>query len=208
MLAERKDTQIILSILNKEVPLTQEKTTREQIIDVADRLFYQTGFEHTSFAHIADEVQISRGNFYHHFKSKDEILDAVIELRLDRTQKMLDQWQSEGKTPAERIKSFIHILIMNQAKIKLYGCPVGTLCTELAKLDHESKQQANKIMTLFRTWLKKQFMLLGRKKDADELAIHLLVRSQGVATLANAFHDDKFVKQEVRQMEEWLAAHT
>jgi hypothetical protein len=34
----------------------------------------------------------------------------------------------------------------------------------------------------------------------------LLARSQGVATLANAFHDEKFIKQEVKQMYDWLNA--
>lgn len=132
-------------------------------------------------------------------------MEAVIELRLARTKDMLEKWESEGKNPSQRIRSFINILIMNQAKIKLYGCPVGTLCSELAKLNHGSKVDANKLMNLFKTWLSKQFVALGRKKDADVLAMHLLMRSQGVATLANTFHDENFVKYEVRQMEEWLA---
>lgn len=181
-----------------------DKTTRDQIIDAADRLFYQQGFEQTSFADIADAVQISRGNFYYHFKTKDEILEAVINLRLVKTCMMLEQWAREGETPADRIRSFIHILIMNRAKIKQYGCPVGTLCTELAKLNHAAQSEANKLFTLFRTWLRRQFTLLGHKTDADELAMHLLARSQGVATLANAFHDEKFIKQEVKQMDDWL----
>jgi len=182
----------------------RDKPTREHIVEAADQLFYQRGYEHTSFSDIADAVQISRGNFYYHFKSKDEILDAVIELRLANTRKMLEHWEHEGKQPEDRIRSFIHILIMNRAKIKLHGCPVGTLCTELAKLDHPSQVGANKLFTLFRTWLRRQFTLLGRKADADELAMHLLARSQGVATLANAFHDEKFIKHEVRQMLDWL----
>ena len=183
-----------------------EKTTRDQIIEAADQLFYRRGYEHTSFSDIADAVCISRGNFYYHFKSKDEILDAVIELRLANTRKMLEQWDIEGKQPEDRIRSFINILIMNRAKIKLYGCPVGTLCAELAKLDHPSQTDANKLFTLFRTWLRQQFTLLGRTEDADELAMHLLARSQGVATLANAFHDEKFIKHEVRKMFDWLAS--
>jgi TetR/AcrR family transcriptional repressor of nem operon len=181
-----------------------DKTTRDHIVEAADQLFYRQGYEHTSFADIADAVQISRGNFYYHFKTKDEILDAVINLRLANTRSMLEQWETEGKTPVDRIRSFIHILIMNRAKIKRYGCPVGTLCGELAKLSHPSQAEANKLFTLFRTWLRRQFTLLGRKADADALALHLLARSQGVATLANAFHDEKFMKQEVRQMNDWL----
>lgn len=183
-----------------------EKTTCDHIVEAADRLFYQRGYERTSFSDIADAVQISRGNFYYHFKSKDEILDAVIDLRLANTRKMLEQWAVEGDGPEDRIQSFIRMLVENRAQIKNYGCPVGTLCTELAKLGHASQTEANKLFTLFRTWLRRQFALLGRKADADALAMHLLARSQGVATLANAFHDEKFIKQEVQQMYDWLRA--
>jgi hypothetical protein len=56
--------------------------------------------------------------------------------------------------------------------------------------------------------LRRQFTLLGRKADADALAMHILARSQGVATLANAFHDETFIKQEVRQMCDWLDSYT
>jgi AcrR family transcriptional regulator len=185
-----------------------DKTTRDHIVEAADQLFYRRGYEHTSFSDIADAVQISRGNFYYHFKSKDEILDAVIGARLANTRMMLEQWEIEGKQPADRIRSFIHMLIANRADIKRFGCPVGTLSTELAKLDHASQAEANKLFTLFRTWLRRQFTLLGREADADALAMHLLARSQGVATLANAFHDEKFIKREVKQMCDWLKSCT
>jgi AcrR family transcriptional regulator len=181
-----------------------DKSTRDHIIEAADRLFYQQGYEHTSFSDIADAVQISRGNFYYHFRTKDEILDAVIGARLNATRKMLDQWEIEGRQPEDRIRSFIDILVANRADIKRYGCPVGTLCTELAKLGHGSQDEATKLFTLFRTWLRRQFTLLGRS-DADALAMHLLARSQGVAALASAFCDEKFIKQEVSEMYEWLA---
>lgn len=181
-----------------------DKKTHHRIVEAADQLFYRRGYEHTSFSDIADAVKISRGNFYYHFKTKDEILDAVIEARLANTRKMLTQWEIEGKEPADRIRSFIDILIANRADIKRYGCPVGTLCTELAKLNHPSQGEANRLFTLFRTWLRRQFELLGRKADADLLAMHLLARSQGIATLASAFHDEKFIKQEVRQLYDWL----
>lgn len=180
------------------------KPTKDFIVEVADRLFYMNGYEKTSFAKIAEEVKISRGNFYYHFKTKDEILKAVIKLRIERTQKMLDKWENDGKNPKDRIKHFINILITNRTKIKRFGCPVGTLSTELAKLNHASKNEANKLLSLFRNWLVKQFTLMGYGADADEMAMHLLARSQGIATLANAFHDDKFIRHEVKQMCDWL----
>lgn len=185
-----------------------DRKTRDRIIEAADELFYRQGYEHTSFSDIADAVQISRGNFYYHFRTKDEILTAVIDLRLANTGKMLERWAAEGETAADRIRCFIDILIANRAKIKHYGCPVGTLCTELAKLNHASQDEASKLFTLFRTWLRRQFTLFGRKADADALAMHLLARSQGVATLASAFHDEEFIRQEVGQMHDWLSSCT
>lgn len=180
------------------------RSTREKIIDAADALFYQQGFEHTSFAHIADAVQISRGNFYHHFKSKDEILDAVIAARLVRTQAMLESWSSSSESPRDRIQSFIQILIRNLGQIKRYGCPVGSLSMELAKLDHASKDGAKALFALFRTWLRDRFEEMGCGAESDALAMHLLGRSQGVATLASAFRDAAFVRHEVAQMCSWL----
>ncbi|MCB1481273.1 MAG: TetR/AcrR family transcriptional regulator [Rhodobiaceae bacterium] len=180
------------------------KTTSEQIVETADRLFYEKGYEHTSFADIAAEVGISRGNFYHHFKTKDAILNAVIDLRLINTRAMLEQWEQDGQTPEDRIRCFIRILITNQTKIMEYGCPVGTLVSELAKLNHAALADANRLFTLFRDWLSLQFKALGREEDAEELAMHLLARSQGVATLANAFHDETFIRAEVDALSMWL----
>ncbi len=181
-------------------------TTRDHIVGAADRLFYENGYEHTSFSDIAAEVRISRGNFYYYFKTKDEILAAVIERRLAKTRAMLDRWQAEGASPAQRLRSFIRILVANRARIMQHGCPVGTLCGELAKLDHDARAGANAIMALFRDWLALQFAALGRNADADALALHLLARSQGVATLASTFRDEEFIDREVEAMCRWVDA--
>lgn len=181
-----------------------EVSTRDLIVEAADRLFYRQGYEHTSFADIAGAVKISRGNFYFHFKSKDEILDAVIELRLRKTQHMLDGWEAMASAPADSIRSFINMVVVNQDKIRRFGCPVGTLCLELAKLSHPSQSDASKLFALFRVWLRRQFEAVGRTADADDLAMHLLARSQGIATLASAFRDAAFIQHEVEVLSAWL----
>jgi len=180
------------------------RATRERIVEAADRLFYQVGYDPTSFADISEAVGITRGNVTFHFQTKDDILAAVIDLRLERTRQMLAQWEADDESPGDRIKSFINILITNRTKIMLHGCPVGTLCTELAKLEHAALPQANKVFGLFRDWLRGHFLKLGFKKEADVLALHVLAWSQGVATLASAFRDESFVRREVRQLEDWL----
>lgn len=180
-------------------------STRELIVEKADILFYEGGYEATSFAEIAAAVGISRGNFYHHFKTKDDILDAVIARRMERTSAMLDGWQAEGDGPRERILSFIQMLIGNQAKIMAFGCPVGTLCSELAKLDHVAQGRAAEILGLFRDWLAGQFRELGAGDRDEPLALHLLSWSQGVAVMATAFRDETFIRSEVASIKHWLA---
>jgi len=180
-------------------------STRRQIVEAADRFFYERGFEATSFADIAHATGLSRGNFYYHFKTKDQILDAVIAARAKRTRAMLQAWDA-AVTPEERILAFFRILVVNQSKIMAHGCPIGTLCSELAKLEHTAKDAAADLFGLFRRWLARQFTALGREANADALALHVLMRSQGVAALATAFRDEAFVRREVEDLTAWLAA--
>lgn len=171
---------------------------------MADRLFYEHGFEATSFADIAGQVGLSRGNFYYHFRTKDEILTAVIERRLRATQGMLAEWEAGADDPAGRICAFVRILIRNGAKIMAHGCPVGTLCNELAKRDHPALPDAAGVFTLFRAWLAGQFAAMGREADTDELALRVLSFSQGTATLATAYRDETWVAREVDRMCAWV----
>ena len=180
--------------------------TRVQIVEAADRLFYEHGFEATTFGDIASATGLSRGNFYYHFRTKDEILDAAIELRLANTSAMLAAWDHTSPRPADRIRSFIEILIVNRTKIMGHGCPVGTLCAELSKLNHPAATASAGLFRLFRDWLKLQFVALGRTDAADALALHALMRSQGVATLATAFKDETFIRREVADLKAWLDA--
>jgi AcrR family transcriptional regulator len=190
--------------MHSPTTLPQESTTRERIVEAADTLFYQRGFEKTSFADIAGQVKLSRGNFYYHFKTKDEILSAVIELRAANTQAMLQSWSACAEMPVDRLGCFAEMLIRNRKDIQRYGCPVGTLCAELAKLEHPAQGEAGMIFGQFRVWLRDQFKALSRRADADALAMHLLSRSQGIASLANAFHDEAFLRREVASIHAWL----
>ncbi|MEK9971095.1 MAG: helix-turn-helix domain-containing protein, partial [Ferrovibrio sp.] len=63
-----------MSKLNEGSRRMGDRTTRDDIVEAADGLIYRRGYDHTSFADIADAVRISRGNFYYHFRTKDEIL--------------------------------------------------------------------------------------------------------------------------------------
>ena len=58
---------------------------KNEILDVAERLFYERGYDNTSTNDILAEIGIARGTLYYHFKSKEDILDAMIERVLNKT---------------------------------------------------------------------------------------------------------------------------
>ncbi|MFT4048935.1 MAG: TetR/AcrR family transcriptional regulator [Solirubrobacterales bacterium] len=178
--------------------------TRERIVSAADELIYRRGYGHTTFADFAEAVGISRGNFHYHFKRKDDLLDAVISKRRRDTSAMLRRFELESDTPAGQIVRFLELVADNDAAIRLYGCPVGTLCNELGKVDHGSWPGATAIFEQFREWLKARFELLGHHRDADELALHALVLSQGIATLSAALRDRAFVDRELGRARAWV----
>ncbi len=59
----------------------QEEYTarRKEILDAAQRLVYTVGYDHLSIQDILDQLQISKGAFYHYFDSKQDLLEALIE---------------------------------------------------------------------------------------------------------------------------------
>ncbi len=182
--------------------------TRDQIVEAADRLFYERGYEATSFSDIAKAVGLSRGNFYYHFRTKDEILDAVIARRMRDTQSVIAGWQEDCGGPIERILAYFRIVVRNRESIMVHGCPVGTLTGELAKSDHPALGDATAIFALFRSWLACQFTALGHERDANAFAMHVLMRSQGIATITAAFRDEAFIRREATMFEDWLAELT
>lgn len=57
---------------------THPEVTRTRILDAAQRLFMAQGYEHTSIQNIVDELgDLSKGAIYHHFKSKEAILEEL-----------------------------------------------------------------------------------------------------------------------------------
>ena len=53
---------------------------KNEILDTAERLFHTKGYEKTTINDILKEVNIAKGTFYYYFKSKEEVMDALIEM--------------------------------------------------------------------------------------------------------------------------------
>lgn len=178
--------------------------TRADIIECSARLFYQHGYDRASFSDIVAASGLHRGNIYHYFKSKDEILNAVMVRKLEDYRALLLHWEKEHLDPRARLAAFVDMITGRKAEIVEYGCPIGSINTELAKDRRELQQGARALFELFRDWLAARFRDLGKKPEADILAVHLLGRAQGIAVMAHVYQDKKLLKRETAQLHEWV----
>jgi AcrR family transcriptional regulator len=179
--------------------------TRADIVACAKQLFYQRGYTNTSFTDIVDASKLHRGNIYHYFKTKDDILNAVITQHLEDFGTQLRLWDSTQPDAKAKLTAFVDMITGRKLELVEYGCPIGTLNTELAKDKREQQQAARALFDLFRDWLAVCFRELGKSSEAEALALHLLGRAQGITLLAHVYHDTTLLENEINTLHNWIA---
>ena len=189
--------------VNMHTTIKGEKA-RAEIVESARQLFYQHGYERTSFADIVNASGLLRGNIYHYFKTKEEILLAVIDQHLKDFRGLLEKWDEKESDPKTSLLAFVDMVVGRRSELVEYGCPVGSLNIELAKDQREVQQYAAELFDLFRSWLAENFRRMGRGAEADALAVHLLGRAQGIAVISQVYRDEKMLKQETKLLREWI----
>jgi AcrR family transcriptional regulator len=128
----------------------KSEQVRLQIIRATDDLLYHKGYNMMSFSDIADASGVPRGNINYHFKTKQAVLSAVVDYRLANMKMMLTQWDLTIPTPLARLKRYAQIPLNEKTNVTQYGCPMGSLNTELAKHQPELQTVSLAQFELFR----------------------------------------------------------
>lgn len=91
------------------------ENTVDNIIEVSYKLFVEKGYEKSSIQDIINELGVSKGAIYHHFKSKEEILYAVLNREQEKNNIFLDSIISkiEGYSVKEKLTKILNKLITN-----------------------------------------------------------------------------------------------
>lgn len=86
--------------------------TLEKILDISTKLFIEKGYEQTSIQDILNSLGLSKGGLYHHFKSKEEILEAVMQRRAQYIADMLEELIKSVKAAnaKEKLKMILYHL--------------------------------------------------------------------------------------------------
>jgi TetR/AcrR family transcriptional regulator, transcriptional repressor for nem operon len=176
---------------------------RERLIAAATELVHQQGIERTTLADIAKAADVPAGNVYYYFKTKDEVIGAVIEAHAQQIKTTLAVIDARHRSPKSRLNAFVREFTAQSEIVARYGCPLGSLCSELDKRTEGSRLPAAELMRLPIEWAEDQFRSLGRA-DAPELALDLLAAYEGSALLANTMHDPDVLSGAARRIDHWI----
>jgi TetR/AcrR family transcriptional repressor of nem operon len=184
--------------------MSRQNDKRSRLVDAANDLIYEQTFNATTLADIAAKASVPLGNVYYYFKTKDDILKAVVQKKSIALQALFAEWETIP-SPKDRILAFIQHAI-NQAEITArFGCDMGSLCQELGKNAGELSQLSAELMHRTLEWTTSQFKALGKNPEtADALAKYLVSSLQGVSLLTLTFKDPALLVRESKTLEYWL----
>jgi AcrR family transcriptional regulator len=175
---------------------------RERLVAGAREVIHQLGVEKTTIADIAQAAEVPAGNVYYYYKTKDELVAAAIDSHARDVRAMLDSLERH-RTPQARLKALVRVLTDQRDLAARYGCPLGSLCSELDKRTDGLDRACAQLLQAPIEWAEQQFTALGRR-DARDLAVALIASYQGIALLTNTFRDPELMIREGRRLERWI----
>jgi TetR/AcrR family transcriptional regulator, transcriptional repressor for nem operon len=181
---------------------TERPGKRDRLVASARDLLHRQGVERTTLAQIAQAAEVPPGNVYYYFKTRDELVGAVIESRLEQIRGLLGRLEQRS-TPRARLKALARTWADVGEMVAQYGCPIGSLSSELNKQSHGLDEPASEMLRFLLDWASRQFREMGRR-DARDMAESMLARVQGAALLANTLRDPKIMTREVRRLDRWI----
>jgi AcrR family transcriptional regulator len=173
-------------------------------VESARTLFHEQGVHRTTLAEVAEGAQVPLGNVYYYFKTKDELVDAVVRSYREKAAMLIESFE-RSRTPQSRLKALIQNWVDMRDPVARHGCPMGTLCSELGKTDGRLDGAPAEVLALIIDWAESQFRQLGRR-DARDRALALFSTIQGAALLAHTFRDPAILARQARLLERSIDA--
>ncbi len=192
------------------------KTTREAILTAAMRLMHMHGYHLTSLDDVLRESGVGKGNFYYHFRSKEElgfaILDQIVTGFVERT--LEPCFADPADAPLSQIRCFLDRVVQAQRDRQCRGgCAMGNLASELSDVHEGFRKQ---LASVFTTWHARLAEALAEAKRRGQVsaacdpaagARFLVASLEGAILLTKLSKDIGVMEQCVGELKRYLAAY-
>jgi len=193
--------------------MNKKQPTREKLLDYAFEEVYVHGYNATSVDVILKKAGVPKGSMYHHFKSKKELVLAMVKERLFPKMDMFFKYEKEeGKSVTDSFrKTFVGI--SKNKPLVTYGCPLYRLMVELSATDKEFDTLLSSKASQMKDGIK--FLLqigidLGEFNDTldiDTFSAYMLSSVWGILSLSPSLSSSKQFIQQSKYILKELASY-
>jgi TetR/AcrR family transcriptional repressor of nem operon len=180
--------------------------TRQRLLVSAWELIYARSFGDVGVQAICHHAGVNKGSFYHFFRSKQELILAVLdEFALDFEQDLLGKALRPGLSPLARLERLLELVYRFQRAVaevhgQVLGCLFGNLSSELSSLDPEVRRRIEGIFDrlserLAETLDQAQADAILPPLDSRASADAMLAYLQGLQLLARTRNDPELIRR-------------
>jgi TetR/AcrR family transcriptional repressor of nem operon len=180
-----------------------EATHRDRLLEAARRLMLMKGYPATKVDEICTAAGVTKGSFYHHFSSKDDLAIATLEhFFIDLTSQITDGNWTKTEDPVQRIMALIdHLIDVAKGPFLEHGCLLGTLTLDLAETNPRMREilqeKFNRLITAVEPHMQTALDQSQRHPiiSAASLAQQLVAVLEGAIILGKASADRDTIAQ-------------
>lgn len=190
----------------------QGSSTRERILDTAHDMVLRQGYAATSLDQILGKTGVTKGAFFYHFKSKEDLARALFEryLRSDREvlEQSLHRAEKLASDPLQQILLAIGFLeeMFSGVEEPHPGCLIASYCYQNELMTPETTAQGRAALALWRDAIAAKLRAAARihpprvEPDFDALGDLPNVVIEGGFVMAKVYGDPKFLARQLRQL--------
>jgi TetR/AcrR family transcriptional repressor of nem operon len=190
----------------------KETDTETRLLEASYSLMLAKGYPATGVEEICERAGVSKGSFYHYFKSKQQLALAMLEHHMARAQAEIERGLdlTGVRDDAEAALRYVQHVEQVSEEVWRDGCLIGSFALELAETHPELREKVSRIFRDLADYFEKLFTPLCRaNKKANapsprELAEQMLVVIEGGVVLSRAHNDKRFVPQALRCFRRYL----
>lgn len=188
------------------------ESTRDTILKIAAAVIHENGFRATGLNDILSKTGLTKGAFYHHFKSKAELGLAVAREVVDKT--IREMWikpLENVNAGVDSLESSIeYAMAANNKNVVSRGCPLCNLANEMAAHDEKICEA---VRATIEDWRKNIEAVLKRDQqkgilraniDCEQSAYFILSSLQGAIGLAKPYHSPAPFRSSLRALIDYL----
>ncbi|MGH3109795.1 MAG: TetR/AcrR family transcriptional regulator [Gaiellaceae bacterium] len=189
--------------------------TRTKILDAAEALVLDRGFAGTSVDDVIASAQTTKGGFFHHFPTKQELAHALVERYVAADMELLDslleQAEQESDDPLEQLLRFVSLQdVTGELDGETPGCLYASFCYEQELVDETTRDLIADAMLAWRTRTRAKLDAVAARYpprvpvDLDALADQGLAVYEGAFVLSRALGEPELLRGQLRHFRTYL----